>query len=185
MLRPMRIEEIGFGRVSRALTVSGQILPRGTKLSHEVLARMPAANRNAMIENRYIEVFPKGVAVREVGDTNVPDGAEAHVVPVGFGKYDVIVGNVVGAGLSREDADTLAKTFSPVVADEAVATALDATHTVSATVQVNAPEPEPDLSGMTPAERKSFRAKRRRADQRAAKAAVARPKEEPNGPIDG
>lgn len=72
-LRPMPINEIGFGVVNRALTIGDKKMLRGEELSHGLLAAMPAANRNALIENRIILVYPKGVDVRR------PEGAPAPV----------------------------------------------------------------------------------------------------------
>jgi hypothetical protein len=115
MLRPPTIGEIGFGRVERKITVGDEELLRGRELTYEQLAAMPAANRNALIENRFISVFPKGVAVRRP-DGQVParveivEGAsgEMHVIAKGFGRWDVIQGSIVASGLSKEAAEQLA-----------------------------------------------------------------------------
>jgi hypothetical protein len=118
-VRPMNINDIDFGIVERAITIGEQKMMRGFELSHEVLARMPTANRNALIENRFISVFPKGVTVRrQDGATMVAapissDGASAagemHVIAKGFGKWDVIQGTIIAAGLtSKAEAQAVA-----------------------------------------------------------------------------
>lgn len=124
MLRPMTIDQIGSGIVERAITIAGERKMRGHELTHDVLARMPAANRNALIENRFISVFPKSVTVlnRAVEHVPIADGTgEMHVIAKGFGKWDVIQGTVLGSGLTREEANALAGKTAPVASEPAPA----------------------------------------------------------------
>lgn len=130
MLRPMTIDQIGSGIVERAIVIGNEKKLRGYELTHEVLAQMPAANRNALIENHFISVFPKSVTVlhRETAREPIPvpikegDG-EMHVVAKGFGKWDVIQGTLLGSGLTRDEANALAGKSASVNETVPVATA--------------------------------------------------------------
>lgn len=112
-MRPMSIDDIGFGVTNRKFTAGAQVFTRGMEIPLHVLKTMPSANRNALIENRVISVHPKSVTLRSVGKngkttTASQEAAEPlplHVVALGFGKYDVIRGTIEAKGLSREDAD--------------------------------------------------------------------------------
>lgn len=120
-LRPMKIEDISFGVVERAITIGSERRLRGSEISYGELARMPASNRNALIENRFIAVYPKGVTVRrEGGQVIAPErieiseaGGQLHVIAKGFGKWDVIQGTIVGTGLTKEAAQLLAGQVGP------------------------------------------------------------------------
>lgn len=170
MHRPMPINEISFGVVERAIMVGDTKMLRGTELSHDVLARMPPANRNALIENRFISVFPKGVTVRHSAaapDVVVPVAeelreaqGEMHIISKGFGKWDVVQGTLVGVGLSREEALAMAEKSQARAAP------------VNQTASTDAAPAAPAKKG-----------KRPRTSKRAPAAAPGEPQK--NGPIEG
>jgi hypothetical protein len=124
MHRPMPIGEISFGVVERKITIGDKTRLRGEELTYGELAAMRTANRNALIENRVISVFPKGVDVRRQQDGAVivaapiaTDGAvpagQMHVIAKGFGKWDVIQGTIIASGLTKEAAQELAGKAEP------------------------------------------------------------------------
>lgn len=89
--------DLGGGRVRRTFTFGDKRYYPGMEMTGDELRRMPIVNRNAMVENRLIEVWP----VRANG--------EMHVVHVGRGLYDVIRGvKLNGDPLSKEEAEALA-----------------------------------------------------------------------------
>jgi hypothetical protein len=62
---------------------------------------MPVANRQALIDKRFIEVFPK----------DATGAGERHIVSAGFGKYHVIEGKKLNEfPLTKQEADALAGT---------------------------------------------------------------------------
>ena len=171
MFKPMHIDDIGFGRVETRISVGGKDLSRGEHLSHEVLARMPVANRNALIENRKIVVFPKSVAVRGApGSAAKFSGGQLYVVARGFGKYDVVEGVAIAHDLSKEDAEAFAKKTSAKSSKEA---------------SEKTPKAEkPAKARRSPAKKKSAKkASAKRAPARRAASKVTA--EQQNGPIDG
>ncbi len=109
----MSIDDIGAGVANRRFGAGEVIFTRGQEIPIDVLKRMPAANRNALIENRVISVYPKTVIMRSAGKNGKVaepvKAAEMHVVARGFGKFDVICGTIEAQGLSREDAETFAE----------------------------------------------------------------------------
>lgn len=121
-LQPMQIDEIGGGKVLRAFSSSaiaamlGQKQDRlvmGTMLDQEHLRMLPPANRNALIENRFIQVWPLmakdgAAAVARAPVPLVPH--ERHVISRGFGKFDVIEGRKLNADpLTKDQAEAMAK----------------------------------------------------------------------------
>lgn len=107
IFRPMKIEDIGSGVVNRRTTINGKERVRGDELTHADLASIAVLNRNAMIENRVIDVFPKHVPSRAsfgAEPTAAAVEGEFHVVAVGFGKYKVIKGIILLADSTKEAA---------------------------------------------------------------------------------
>lgn len=89
---------IGGAEVRRAFTHKGASLKRGHHLSRDEVLALPAANRRALSEAGYMDIFSRGVA-----------SGETHVVHIGRGQYDVIVGTKLNdAPLSKDEADALA-----------------------------------------------------------------------------
>jgi hypothetical protein len=103
MIRSPHPDHIAGGRVTRTFRMNGKQLFAGHMLTREELLRMPAQNRNAMVENGYMTVWPKEAVASE------PAASERHVSHSGFGKYDVIEGRKLNdAPLTREEAHALA-----------------------------------------------------------------------------
>jgi hypothetical protein len=104
---PMRIEDIDHGRAERRVTINGKERVRGDPLSHADLASMATANRNALIENRMITVWPKSVQVRGPaadGPALAAVEGDYHIVTIGFGKYRVIKGVLLQDGVAKDAA---------------------------------------------------------------------------------
>lgn len=95
----LRDGEIGGGVVRRRFTMNGESVVPGTKLSREEILAMPINNRNALIRNKNLDVYPPAA---------IPVGVR-HVVHIGSGRFDVIVGvKLNDRALTREEADALA-----------------------------------------------------------------------------
>lgn len=130
---PLRLEEIGGGRVLRPFD-SEQLrvalglkvretplgpraeIPRNTVLNHDHLASIARHNLLTLIENRYLEVWPliAGAGVpRETRGRKSGDAAERHVLSQGFGKYLVVEGTILGRDLKRDEAEALAAARPP------------------------------------------------------------------------
>lgn len=150
MLRTMSLDEIGGAKVARsfcsptlaamgvAVNAKGDVA-MGASVSVDALRAIPAANRNCLIENRFIQVWPRSDGAlpsppRTFGDkdrqaASLPAGSIRHVIPTGFGRYMVIEGVQLGTKLSREEAEKLAgkspsapQDGAPAVVQAAVAT---------------------------------------------------------------
>lgn len=104
---PLHPDHIAGGRVVRTFRCGERQVFAGNMLSRDELLRMPAQNRNALIEKGFITIWPKeaetaGLSVGTVGGTR-------HVCALGFGRYDVVEGTKVNeAPLNREEAYALA-----------------------------------------------------------------------------
>lgn len=111
-------ENIGFAIVKRRFASGGVNYVPGSEtgeLSREFLLAMPPANRDAMVDARQIEIYPRSV-LRSGG---APPKGEKHLVTRGFGKYDVIQGSIIGTGMTKEAALALIGVeTSPAVEDE-------------------------------------------------------------------
>lgn len=85
----MNDNDIGGGVVRRTFTTNrdGKTVRvvQGTQLSREEMLAMPRSNLKALVENRYISVWPMAA-----------DG-ELIVVNRGFGKFDVVIGRRLNA----------------------------------------------------------------------------------------
>lgn len=171
MFRPMRIDEIGSGRVARAIMIGGKKVLRGTELTHDELARMPVANRNALIENRIIEVFPRSVQVigRQVTGAAAPAGAVRLKYAKGFGKYDVVYGVVIAEAIPKEDAERMVAEGGPPVEAQADVAAEGA--------QARAPDGQQAPAAKSPPHKAPAKRKRPKASP------PPRGETQPNGPI--
>lgn len=91
-------EEIGGGRVARRFNRNGKDMLAGMPLTAEEILAMAPANRRALIDSHYIEVYPKSSA-----------GGERFMIGLGGDKgYNVIEGRILNdAPLSRKDAEKL------------------------------------------------------------------------------
>lgn len=91
--------DIGGGVVRRLFTNAGKVHRSGDKLTGDQIRAMPTHNMRALVENRFIEIYPQSVSV----------DAGRHVIHRGQGRYDVIEGCVLNdQPLSKDDADKLA-----------------------------------------------------------------------------
>ena len=94
--------DIGGARVRRVFSISGRHAKSGDELSADEVRAIPVANRRALVDAGYIEVWPmpRRADVSEM---------ERHVVSRGAGKYDVIAGVKLNDELlSRDEAAALA-----------------------------------------------------------------------------
>lgn len=132
-MRPLPLEQIAGGRVTRpfnspaiaqAKGLSGDRIPMTTELSLDELKLIPAANRNALIENNFIMVWPSGgtpivangvSSIPPVTGNVPPEGTKRHIVSRGFGKFDVIEGVVLSKDVSKDQATALAAAYKPPV----------------------------------------------------------------------
>ncbi len=95
--------DIGGAVVRRPFTFRGDTLKIGTYLTEEEILSIPIANRNALRNNRYIQIFPKAPNSNNNGPSSV------FVVHRGGGAYDVIEGTKINdEPLSKVDAEALA-----------------------------------------------------------------------------
>lgn len=96
----MRDEDIGGARVRRTFTRNGRHLKMGEHLNAEDVLSIPIANRRALTDSSFLELYPKA---------NVA-GGERFVVGLGGGdKYNVIEGRVINdAPLTKKEAEKLA-----------------------------------------------------------------------------
>ncbi len=113
----IRPEMIGGGRVIRPFNIAGERQHAGKAFSGEEVRAMPHANRQALIDNGFLAVWP--MASRPTASAAGPAGASPtaaanspmarHVSSRGFGRYDVIEGVKINSEpLSREEANALA-----------------------------------------------------------------------------
>lgn len=94
------MNEIGGGIVRRRFNTANGAIPAGHKLTSGEIKAMPPGNRRALIENRFLEVWPIG---------NAPAGGERHIVNLGFGKFDVVEGRKLNdKPLTKDEAEELA-----------------------------------------------------------------------------
>lgn len=101
----LRPDEIGGGVVRRAFRDGDLFRRANTPLKVEDILRWPAANRNALIEKNFVQVFPKGGV-----DAIAPADLKRFVIHRGAEKYDVIEGRVLNdKPLSKKRATLLAK----------------------------------------------------------------------------
>lgn len=81
--------EIGGGRVRRPFTKGGEKLLAGHEMTAEEIYAIPITNRRVLIEKGFLQVWP----CSEVGrKPRLPANAKRHIVPLGFGRYDVVEG---------------------------------------------------------------------------------------------
>jgi hypothetical protein len=92
--------DIGGARVRRVFRRGNESLFAGTILTAKEVCDFAPANRRALREAGFIEIFPRG-PVESVG--------ERHIVHMGGGKYDVIKGvKLNDAPLTKDEAEEIA-----------------------------------------------------------------------------
>jgi hypothetical protein len=52
-------QDIGGARVRRVFTMKGKLVRANTRLSSDQVLSIPIANRRALIESGYLEVYPR------------------------------------------------------------------------------------------------------------------------------
>lgn len=92
-------DEIGGAYVRRPFTRGEDHLYGGQLLSGDEVRAIRQANRKALIDAGFIEVFPRG-PVEMAGDR--------AMVHIGAGRYDVFAGKVNTEPLTKEEAEDLA-----------------------------------------------------------------------------
>jgi hypothetical protein len=94
---------IGGGVVQQTFRMGEKHLYAGAKLTREQIVRMPAQNRNSLIETGRIMVWPRDATAAQDAES------QCFVAPLGFGRYNVIQGRKLNdAPLNREEAHRLA-----------------------------------------------------------------------------
>jgi hypothetical protein len=94
-------KDIGGGIVRRTFSSGGKRLYAGMKLTGEQVRLFNPANRMALIEKRFIDVYPVGTDSALTG--------ERFVISAGFGAFNVIEGRKLNdEPLNREQAYALA-----------------------------------------------------------------------------
>lgn len=102
-------DQIGGAVVRRTFSSRGKRLISGTRLSAAEVLAFPQANRNALSDKHYIDLFPKGGV-----DSSVSASGERFVISAGFGRFYVIEGKKLNDDpLDREQAYALAGTQAP------------------------------------------------------------------------
>lgn len=76
----MDMSEIGGGIVRRTFSMAGKQLFAGHKLTREQVLAIPLANRNVLIDKKWIELWQR------------PPGMTRFMSPNGDGSFDVIEG---------------------------------------------------------------------------------------------
>ena len=111
-MRAMRIDEIGGGRVLRTFKIGDRHVPSGETIDVETLRKMPAVNRNSLIDNGFLAVWPKGAGapvVTRAAQAAAPEGSSRFVINKGFGNFSVVEGRLLNsAPLKKEEAEALA-----------------------------------------------------------------------------
>ena len=96
----MRIHEMGGAYVRRRFTSGATAYKPGDHLTQGELAQIPAANRDTLIKNLWIEPYP------------MPAGSDLTVmiISTGYGKFNVIEGRKLNdKPLTKEEAQELAE----------------------------------------------------------------------------
>lgn len=87
----VREDQIGGGVVARSFTSGQKKLPMGHRLSREEVLSIPLANRNSLIENRFLQVLFRDPGATAVAASSA-DQMTRYAVHQGRGRYDVIEG---------------------------------------------------------------------------------------------
>jgi len=95
--------DIGGARVRRVFTARGNVMKAGKHLSSDEVLAIPLANRRALQDSGYIEVYPKS------SPPGKREPETRHIIKVGDGQYDVIAGHKINPKpVSREEANRIA-----------------------------------------------------------------------------
>lgn len=103
------LRDIGGAVVRRRFSHGGKELLNGMVLSAGEVENLRPTNRKALIDNGFIQVFPKPMRSHLESDLDATP-VQRHAVSIGFGRWDVIEGKKVNAEpLTKEQAFALAK----------------------------------------------------------------------------
>lgn len=91
-------KDIGGARVRRTFTNNGKQMRMGDQLTTEEVLAFPTANRRALSDSNFIEIYPKSPII----------GNERFIVGIGKNQFNVIEGRVLNTEpLTREAAEKL------------------------------------------------------------------------------
>ena len=93
-------KDIGGATVRRVFTLGTQAVRNGETLTRDQVLAMPTNNRQSLIDNGYIVLHPLA-----------PN--PLHIISKGFGKYDIIQGQLLAEGLTKEQAEAFAPGSGP------------------------------------------------------------------------
>jgi len=94
--------DIGGARVRRVFTARGNVMKAGKHLSSDEVLAIPIANRRALQDAGYIEVYPKS------SPAGKREPETRYRIKVGDGQYDIIEGRKINPKpVSREESDRL------------------------------------------------------------------------------
>lgn len=100
-------QNIGGALVLRGFTTGGTYMRPGTKLERDQLLTMHVNNRQSLIDNGFIDIYPP------------LHGIDLHMVSRGFGKYDVYQGIKLNIDpLTREQAEALMPAHSDIPVED-------------------------------------------------------------------
>ena len=111
---PISLSEIGGGRVVRAFMMGGKRIMAGVHFTNEQIAAINPTNRVALL-GRFIAVWPKAPEAgspppRAAG----AERAERYIVPLGFGRFEVIEGiSLTDGPVTKREAQALAGKAAP------------------------------------------------------------------------
>jgi hypothetical protein len=100
----LKDNQIGGAIVRRVFSSGGKQVTPGTKLSRDEVLLMPAGNRYALVNKKYIDIFPAGG-----DDVSMGVKPDRFVISLGFSQFHVIEGKrLTDKPISREQAYALA-----------------------------------------------------------------------------
>lgn len=110
-MRNLRADEIGGGVVRRKFQSAGGWIMSGTNYTGDELRAMPRANRDALIQNGFLEVWPKqsglaAAAAAAVLSAPATEPAERYVLPVDGG-FDVLEGRKLNVEPIKKKGDAM------------------------------------------------------------------------------
>lgn len=89
-------KDIGGARVRRTFTRNGEQMKMGQHLTSEEVIAIAVANRRALVDSNFLEVYPKSIA------------GERFIVAVGKDQFNVIEGRLLNdKPLNRKEAELL------------------------------------------------------------------------------
>lgn len=101
--------DIGGAVVRRRFSQGGRELTNGMVLSPGEVEAIKPNNRKALLDNGYIQIFPRPARSHLEADLEVVPTVR-HAISIGFGRWDVIEGKKINAEpLTRELAAALAR----------------------------------------------------------------------------